>query len=72
MGEPQVNDELSVRVASGAVRGIPVSMGNPHFVVFVSEFSPHWQAEGAEIGAYQGFKQGMNVEFVVVKDKENS
>ena len=71
MGEPEVGDEFSIKVASGEVRGVPVSMGNPHYVVFVEEFSPGWQAEGAEIGSYQNFKQGMNVEFVVVKDKEN-
>ena len=70
MGEPEVGDEFSIEVASG-VRGVPVSMGNPHYVVFVDEFSPHWQAEGAEIGGYRDFKQGMNVEFVFVKDKEN-
>jgi diaminopimelate epimerase len=58
-------------VASGEVRGVPVSMGNPHFVAFVREFSPHWRVEGAEIASYQDFKQGMNVEFVVVRDKEN-
>jgi diaminopimelate epimerase len=71
MGEPQVKDEVSIKVASGEVRGIPVSMGNPHYVVFVREFSSRWQAEGAEIGSYQDFKQGMNVEFVCIKDKEN-
>jgi diaminopimelate epimerase len=71
MGEPQVKDEFSIKVASGEVRGVPVSMGNPHFVVFVPEFSSRWQEEGAEIGSYQDFKQGMNVEFVVVRDKEN-
>ena len=26
------------------VRGIPVSMGNPHYVMFVKEFSPTWQS----------------------------
>ena len=71
MGEPQVENELSIKVASGEVRGVPVSMGNPHYVVFVDEFSPRWQAEGTEIGSYPNFKQGMNVEFVTVKDKEN-
>lgn len=71
MGEPQVNSEFSIKVASGEVRGVPVSMGNPHFVVFVPEFSSCWQTEGAEIGSYQDFKQGMNVEFVVVRDKGN-
>ncbi|HEY6182938.1 MAG TPA: diaminopimelate epimerase [Terriglobales bacterium] len=71
MGEPQVKDELSINAVSGQVRGVPVSMGNPHFVVFVPEFNPHWQAEGAEIGSYQDFKEGMNVEFVKVRDKQN-
>jgi len=71
MGEPQVKDEFSIEVASGQVRGVPVSMGNPHFVVFVSKFSTSWQIEGAEIGSYEEFKQGMNVEFVVVRDKAN-
>ena len=71
MGEPQVKDEFSIKVASGEVRGVPVSMGNPHFVVFVPEFSPRWQAAGAEIGGFQDFAQGMNVEFVIVRDKEN-
>ncbi len=71
MGEPQVKNEFSIKVASGEVRGVPVSMGNPHFVVFVSEFSSRWQAEGADIGSYADFTQGMNVEFVVVRDQEN-
>lgn len=71
MGEPQVKDEVSIKLASGEVHGVPVSMGNPHFVVFVSEFSRQWQAEGAEIGSYHEFKQGMNVEFVDVRDREN-
>jgi diaminopimelate epimerase len=48
------------------VHGTPVSMGNPHYVVFVTEFSPRWQAEGEEIGRHPDFKQGVNVEFVRV------
>lgn len=64
MGEPQVGDEFSVKLAFGEVRGIPVSMGNPHFVVFVEQFGPGWQAEAAEIGKHHDFKYGINVEFV--------
>ncbi len=64
MGEPQVGDEFSIKLAFGEVRGIPVSMGNPHFVVFVNEFGPGWQAEAAEIGKHHDFKHGINVEFV--------
>jgi diaminopimelate epimerase len=71
MGEPQVGNEFSIRVAFGEVRGIPVSMGNPHFVVFVDDFSVGWQAEGAEIGKHHDFKSGINVEFVKVRDPEN-
>ena len=57
--------------ASGEVRGIPVSMGNPHYVVFVQEFAPAWQTQAAEIGHHGHFKQGVNVELVMIKDKSN-
>ena len=66
MGEPQAGDAFSVKVASGEANGTPVSMGNPHYVIFVKEFSPVWQAEGAEIGRHRDFKHGVNVEFVRV------
>src|SRR5579864_2021215 len=44
MGEPQVGDDFSVRVAFGEVHGTPVSMGNPHYAVFMKDFPPAWQA----------------------------
>jgi len=71
MGEPQVGDELSIKLASGEVKGVPVSMGNPHFVVFVPEFFPGWQAEAAEIGRHHDFKYGINVELVIVTKKDH-
>lgn len=71
MGEPQVGDEFSLKVAFGNVAGLPVSMGNPHFVVFMPEFAPGWHAEAAEIGRHHDFKHGINVEFVNVKDEHN-
>jgi diaminopimelate epimerase len=71
MGEPQVGDEFSIKLAFGEVRGIPVSMGNPHFVVFVEQFGPGWQAEAAETGRHHDFKYGINVELVRVKDRQN-
>ena len=43
-------------------------MGNPHFVVFVKEYGPGWQAEAAEIGKHHDFKHGINVEFVRMRD----
>ena len=71
MGEPQVGDEFPIKLAFREVRGIPVSMGNPHYVVFVNEFAPGWQAEAAEIGRHHDFKYGINVELVMARDKEN-
>ncbi len=71
MGEPQVGDEFPIKLAFGEVRGIPVSMGNPHFVVFVDQLAPGWQAEAAEIGRHHDFKHGINVELVLVKDQGN-
>jgi diaminopimelate epimerase len=69
MGEPQVGDEFSIKLAFGEVRGTPVSMGNPHFVVFVPGFSPGWQAEAAEMGRHHDFKYGINVELVSITNK---
>jgi len=40
IGAVHVGDEFSIKLASREVRGIPVSMGNPHFVVFVDAFDP--------------------------------
>jgi diaminopimelate epimerase len=71
MGSPQVGEGFAIRVAHGEARGTPVSMGNPHFVVFVGEFSPAWQAEGAEIGRHRDFKHGVNVEFVRVASRND-
>jgi diaminopimelate epimerase len=67
MGEPQVEAELSIK----EVRGIPVSMGNPHYVVFVNEFAPDWQAQAAEIQRNPHFTQGVNIEFAIARDKGN-
>lgn len=69
MGEPQVGDEFPIKLAFGEVRGIPVSMGNPHYVVFVDQFAPGWQGEAAEIGKHHDFKYGINVELVCIHDK---
>ena len=64
MGEAAVEPELTLALKSGEVRGIPVSMGNPHFAVFVPEFSGNWQARSAEIQHSLRFPQGVNVEWV--------
>jgi diaminopimelate epimerase len=53
----------------GEVEGVPVSMGNPHFVVFVDEFWPDWRERAAEIQRDPGFKQGINIELVSITDQ---
>ncbi len=71
MGEPQVGEEIPIRLSFGEVRGIPVSMGNPHYAIFVKQFVPEWQAEAAAIGRTLYFAQGVNVELVIIKDAGN-
>src|SRR5258708_3101385 len=71
MGKPQVSEEFSIKTAFGEVRGTPVSMGNPHFSVFVNGFPTEWQSQGAAIGMYRDFQHGMNVELVKVLDSAN-
>lgn len=71
MGEPQVGDPFSIKLAFGEVTGIPLSMGNPQFVVFVDGFVPGWQAEAAEIGRHHDFKHGTNVELVRIENRHD-
>jgi len=71
MGEPKIGPALPLQLSRGEVRGIPVSMGNPHLVVFVRKFPARWQSQAEEIGRHPEFKQGINVELVVVADRNN-
>jgi diaminopimelate epimerase len=64
MGKAAVEAELALKVGAGEVWGIPVSMGNPHYVVFVPQFAEDWQAQAARIQKSPQFKDGVNVEFV--------
>ena len=66
MGEAVVENEIALKVGAGEMRGIPVSLGNPHFVIFVPDFPANWQAYAAEIQCSPHFPQGVNVEFVAV------
>lgn len=69
MGKAAVSPELALKVAAGEVRGIPVSMGNPHYVILVPEFARNWQSQAAEIQLMPQFPEGVNVEYVVVDSK---
>ena len=69
MGKPKVDPERALKISCGDVRGVPVSMGNPHFVILVSEFAGSWQSQAAEIQKQPEFPEGVNVEYVVVDGK---
>ena len=51
MGEAAVGAELALKLDAREVRGIPVSMGNPHYVVFVPEFSGELAGRGSKDSA---------------------
>ncbi len=65
MGTASVGEEKELRVGTQAVRGLPVSVGNPHFVVFVpdAEAAP-LKTIGPQIEKHPAFPEGVNVEFV--------
>jgi len=71
MGEAEVGAELAVQFDGREVRGIPVSMGNPHYVVFVPEVREGWQGEAAKIQSSSKFRKGVNVEMVVITGKHD-
>jgi diaminopimelate epimerase len=71
MGEAAVGAELAVRWTAGEVLGISVSLGNPHYVLFVSDFSDDWQTMAAEIQRDPQFIHGVNVELVTVMGKHD-
>ena len=71
MGKAVVEREVALKTRVAEARGIPVSMGNPHYVVFVPAFASDWQEQAAEIQRNSHFPQGVNVEFVVVDGRHD-
>lgn len=72
MGEAVVENELGLSVSGREVRGVPVSMGNPHYVIFVSDFPADWQTRAAEIQRSLHFTQGVNIELVAMHGKHDA
>ena len=65
MGHPEVGIPFAVNVGSLSRQGVPVSMVNPHFVIFVEEFPSEWQRESQLIQSRADlFPEGVNVEWV--------
>jgi diaminopimelate epimerase len=67
MGEPVVGGQQAIETMWVRAVGTKVSMGNPHFVIFVDSFADGWQRQAALIGTQPVFPQGTNVEYVVVR-----
>lgn len=73
MGVPLVAARTIVLKDGTSVAGAKVSVGNPHFVIFVDTpnfecFGHSWQQIGSEICIHPDFPKGTNVEFVRVTD----
>ena len=67
MGIAEVAEDKVIGVDGKEVRLIPVSVGNPHAVLFVDDAENAPVAElGAKIGKHPAFPDGVNVEFVQV------
>jgi len=67
MGRSEVGGQLSIETTGVRAVGTKVSMGNPHFVIFVETFQEGWQRQAALIQTQTQFPQGTNVEYVVVR-----
>jgi len=67
MGLPEVLGELSIETMWVRAVGMEVSMGNPHFVIFVENFQDGWQRQAILLGTQPQFPNGTNVEYVVVR-----
>ena len=67
MGRPEVGGRLAIETMWVRAVGTKVSMGNPHFVIFVENFQDGWQRQAALIGTQPQFPQGTNVEYVVLR-----
>jgi diaminopimelate epimerase len=67
MGQPDEGGQLWIETTGVRALGTKVSMGNPHYVIFVENFHDGWQREAALIGAQPQFPQGTNVEYVAVR-----
>ena len=67
MGRAKVGERLTLSAGGREITGIPVSVGNPHFVVFVDDIGKIKVGElGRAVEKNAAFPGGVNVEFVEV------
>ena len=70
MGEPKLGGPATLELTSARIAGTQVSMGNPHFVIFVDQFPTNWREQAKEIQNQQVFSEGVNVEYVRAIEKQ--
>jgi len=63
MGRAEVVGEKTIVSVEGGAKGLVISTGNPHFVEFVEQFPPQWQARAAAIGEFAAGKTGTTSNF---------
>jgi diaminopimelate epimerase len=67
MGQAEVGGQLAIETMWVRAVGTQVSMGNPHFVIFVEKVPEDWRKQAALIQTQPQFPQGTNVEYVMVR-----
>jgi diaminopimelate epimerase len=67
LGPAAVSGQVAIETMWVRAVGTNVSMGNPHFVIFVDKFPDGWQKQAALIQTQPQFPQGTNVEYVIVR-----
>ncbi len=59
----------TLNIAGRKVKITSVSLGNPHTLIFVNDFSPGWQEMGRMVENHPVFPRRTNVEFVKVPNR---
>ena len=71
MGKAVAEEDRNIFVGDHMVSGTPVSVGNPHFVIFVQDIeSAPLDSLGPQIEKHEAFPGGVNVEFVQITGKD--
>lgn len=71
MGRPEVGEDRELEVDGQRVTYVPVSVGNPHAVIFTDDvMRVDLAAIGPRIEHHPAFPNGTNVHFCVVEDRQ--
>ena len=73
MGRAEVGEDMELMIDGNMVHGTPVSVGNPHFVIFVREIEmAPLRTVGPLIEKHAAFPDGVNVEFVQITGRKQA